>query len=194
MGSETEQPVEKKPKESKDGTLYGAIEWFEDFILVLGIFCIIFTFVVRQISVDGHSMEPNYLDQERVLITAHAGPLVQGDVVVVINAIEEGPIIKRVIATEGQTVDFDADQGRVLVNNTPLNDEQYGVENGITFEYNNEIASLMPMEIPKGCVFVLGDNRQNSKDSRFFGPVDTRNILGKAIWKFYPLSEFGAAG
>lgn len=187
---------ETKQEEKGAGFSRSVIEWLEDFVVMLGIFCLLLTFVVRQISVEGFSMMPNYHDGERVLITANPGKLVQGDVVVIVHAIEEGPVIKRVIATEGQKVDIDSDKGCVLIDDVPLDDRRFGIENGITrtyFHLNGVTIEELPIVVPEGHVFVLGDNRQDSKDSRFFGPVDKRNVLGKALWKFYPLSEFGPA-
>lgn len=170
-------------------------DWMEDIAIAMGILCIIMTFVVRQISVDGESMMPNYKDGERVLITGQAASLEAGDVVVIVNTIERGPIIKRIIATEGQTVDFDETLGCVMVDGVALDDSRYGIENGITYTYQSMGYEQLtyPAVVPEGYVFVLGDNRTNSLDSRAFGMVDERNILGKTLWVFLPISEFGAA-
>ena len=98
-------------------------------------------------------------------------------------------IIKRVIATEGQTVDIDFEKGLVLVDGEPLDESAY-IENGITTQYSD---FTFPMEVPEGCVFVLGDNRPVSKDSRSkdVGMVDERYILGKAEWIVFPFDRFG---
>ena len=117
----------------------------------------------------------------------------QGDVVVAVNVLDE-PIIKRVIATEGQTVDFDYEAGAVLVDGQPVDETQFGLENGITEEPYSSFELLeFPQTVPEGCVFVLGDNRAVSEDSRYLdvGMIDTRNILGKAVFHLLPLKSLG---
>ena len=108
-------------------------------------------------------------------------------------ALEE-PIIKRVVATEGQTVDFDPVLGEVLVDGVALPGSVFGIEDGITFvpEVPGQVLEF-PQTVPEGCVFVLGDNRGHSTDSRFqsVGMVDQRNILGKVVFNIYPFSNLG---
>ena len=92
------------------------------------------------------------------------------------------PIIKRVIATEGQTVDIDFVSGVVFVDGTPLREDyaftRTNVEEGMDF----------PLVVEEGCVFAMGDNRNESKDSRHpaIGQIDKREIMGKALFLFYP--------
>ena len=115
--------------------------------------------------------------------------------VVVVNVLEE-PIIKRVIATEGQVVDFDPDTRAVLVDGQPVDETQFGLENGITdLPYSSFEVLEFPQTVPEGCVFVLGDNRSVSEDSRYqrVGMIDTRNILGKALVRIFPLDRIGLA-
>ena len=110
-----------------------------------------------------------------------------------VNVLDE-PIIKRVIATEGQTVDFDYEAGAVLVDGQPVDETQFGLENGITEEPYSSFELLeFPQTVPEGCVFVLGDNRAVSEDSRYLdvGMIDTRNILGKAVFHLLPLKSLG---
>ena len=126
-------------------------------------------------------------------MTNLAGAAQQGDVVIVVNALEE-PIIKRVVATEGQTVDFDPVLGEVLVDGVALPGSVFGIEDGITFvpDVPGQVLEF-PQTVPEGCVFVLGDNRGHSTDSRFqsVGMVDQRNILGKVVFNIYPFSNLG---
>ena len=172
------------------------LEWVEVIVGSVVFVTILLTFVARIITVDGSSMSPTYENGDRVLATSLAGPADQGDVVILVNVLEE-PIIKRVVATEGQTVDFDEDMGELVVDGQPLTGEAYHIANGITYvpDRPGEVLKF-PQTVPEGCVFVLGDNRQNSKDSRFaeVGMVDCRNILGKVVFNLYPFSKLGFVG
>lgn len=190
--TETEKAV---PEKMAGRFTKSAFEWMEDLTFMLVLVAVIFTFILRLITVDGTSMLPNYSDGDRVLVTGDIIGVKQGDVVI-INNVLDGPIIKRVIATEGQVVDFDAQNKSVLIDGVPLDDSQFGVQNGITeISWSNYNMLDFPATVPDGCVFVLGDNRVLSLDSRFadVGMIDTRNILGKALIKVFPLNEISLA-
>ena len=157
---------------------------------------ILFTFVFRIVGVEGVSMQPT-LDGgdnggmgDRVILTHMFYTPQPGDIVVVTKPgtnVENVPIIKRVIATEGQTVDIDFDSGAVTVDGKVL-DEPY--INEPTYTKGNV---TFPVKVKEGCVFVLGDNRNHSLDSRFeqVGMVDNRYILGKAIFRILPINRMG---
>ena len=173
----------------------GLLEWIEELILAVIFVAVLFTFVLRVITVTGSSMVPNYNEDDRVAVSSVTFSLNQGDVIVISNVLDD-PIIKRVIATEGQTVDFDYERGAVIIDGEILDDSKFGIENGITTTPFNSIETVnFPQTVPKGCVFVLGDNRTVSEDSRYkdVGMIDKRNILGKAVFKIFPFSEMGLA-
>lgn len=171
-------------------TLY---EWLEEIVIALTLVILVFTFLFRVVTVTGESMLPNFVEGQKLIVTSLGHSVEQGTVVVITNVLNE-PIIKRVIATEGQTVDIDYETGVVYVDGEAVDETQFGLENGITTRpYSTLEAMVFPQTVPEGCVFVLGDNRSVSKDSRYteVGMVDTRHILGEAVFTLYPFDRFG---
>ena len=171
-------------------TLY---EWLEEIVIALTLVILVFTFLFRVVTVTGESMLPNFVEGQKLIVTNLGHSVEQGTVVVITNVLNE-PIIKRVIATEGQTVDIDYETGVVYVDGEAVDETQFGLENGITTRpYSTLEAMVFPQTVPEGCVFVLGDNRSVSKDSRYteVGMVDTRHILGEAVFTLYPFDRFG---
>ena len=174
-------------------------EWLEVLVTAMISVVIIFSFLFRIATIDGESMENTLLEGQKVIITNLFYEPKVGDIVVVsrntfndVHNIEQNsmPIIKRVIATEGQTVDIDFTTGIVYVDGKAL-DEPYtktptNVKHDIEF----------PVIVDEGCIFVLGDNRNESLDSRSsrigdYGMVDTRYVLGHAIYRIFPFDAVG---
>lgn len=171
-------------------TLY---EWLEEIVIALTLVILVFTFLFRVVTVTGESMLPNFVEGQKLIVTNLGHSVEQGTVVVITNVLNE-PIIKRVVATEGQTVDIDYETGVVYVDGEAVDETQFGLENGITTRpYSTLEAMVFPQTVPEGCVFVLGDNRSVSKDSRYteVGMIDTRHILGEAVFTLYPFDRFG---
>ena len=164
----------------------GLYEWVQTLVCSVLAAVVLLTFVVRVIVVDGESMRET-LQHQDILLTL-CDPLCRsyeaGDIVVLSKETFEGgaPIIKRVVAVEGQTVDIDFDAGIVFVDGEALQ-EDYIREPTWTPE-----GLKFPVTIPEGHVFVLGDNRNHSSDSRHadLGPIDERMILGKALFLILP--------
>ena len=164
------------------------LDWYDALVFALAALVLIFAFCARIVVVDGHSMEPTLHEQDRLLVQSTFYTPQRGDVVVVDGYINYGkPLVKRVIAVGGDTVDIDAEQGIVYVNGEAL-DEPYTAEPTYT-----EGNIGFPLTVPEGQLFLMGDNRQHSTDSRFVrvGLIDERDILGKVLWRIFPLNAFG---
>ena len=165
-------------------------DWIQCIITALIICVVVFSFFIRVIDVSGSSMNPTLQDGNKMLVSDLFYKPKVGDVVI-FKKDEYDPdkaLVKRVIATEGQVVNIDFDLGIVYVDGEPF-EEDY-----ITELTRNKIDFIGPQTVPEGCVFVMGDNRNASTDSRKkeIGMVDTRLILGRAYAVVYPLSQVRA--
>ena len=167
-------------------------EWIQCVVVALICCVLIFVFVARVIDVQGHSMENTLEDGDKIIITRLAGGYERGDIVVLRkDTFREEPIVKRIIAVGGQTIDIDFQNGIVYVDGEAI-EEPY--IKALTQDPEDFLSYEHPLEIPEGCVFVMGDNRNNSTDSRrsTIGVVDTRYIMGKVIFRLLPLNKMGA--
>ena len=160
-------------------------EWVQALVCSVLAVVVIFTFVIRLIGVDGHSMVPTLQDGDRLLVLTApwCGDYQYGDVVVLREqTFLDEPIVKRVIATEGQTVDIDFVTGSVYVDGELLQ-EDYINEPTYTEE-----GTVFPLTVPEGSIFVMGDNRNASTDSRDdrLGTIDEDYVLGQAVVLAFP--------
>lgn len=157
------------------------------FVSALIVIFLVFTFLGRNMMVSGESMLPTLNNNDKVAISSFDRSYDYKDIVIVAqpNTLHK-VLIKRVIATEGQTVDIDSEKGIVYVDSKPL-DESYTLEP--TYEKGN---MKFPVTVPEGCVFVMGDNRNDSTDSRMrsVGFIDERYIMGKVMFRFSPFGQF----
>ena len=181
------QQTENKKSEGRfSSELFG---WGESLMAVLVFFVVVFTFFVRLIGVDGMSMYPTLEDHSIMLVSNLNYTPERGDVVVLRKEgfYNNQPIVKRIIATEGQTVDIDFDDGVVYVDGKAL-DEPY--VNAPVHDRENFEGKIT---VPKGSVFVMGDNRNASTDSRDarLGCVDERYIMGRVYFTLFPVKNIG---
>ena len=179
-----------------------AVYDFVEMVIIAAVITIVtFMFVGRLTIVDGPSMMNTLIDGE-VLAVSNVGYTPQnGDIVVFQspNSHVEGAIVKRVIATEGQTVDIDFENWLVYVDGEPLYTDDLGypyIEPYVNYEdgqYMYQYDREFPYTVPEGEVFVMGDNRNHSNDSRGtdIGTIDTRYIFGKGYFRVKPLSKLG---
>lgn len=174
--NETQEDETQKPVGKGVETLYEAVSVF---ISAVTIILVLFTFGWRFVGVVGNSMLPNLHSGDWLMISQYNPVVKNGDIVVITqpNDADEN-IVKRVIATGGQTIDIDFNYGYVFVNGEILNEDY--INNATTDKADIEF----PIEIPKGYVFVMGDNRQDSTDSRssYIGLIREEYILGKAVY------------
>ena len=153
-------------------------EWVEAVVTSIVVVVLLFTFLFRVVNVNGQSMEDTIHNEDKVLLTNLFYEPENGDVVVISRAQHfEEPIIKRVIATGGQTVDIDFETGAVYVDGTLLEEDYI---NELTF---TDEGTEFPLTLGEGEIFVMGDNRNHSTDSRDtrIGAVDTRYVVGRAV-------------
>ncbi|NLO48402.1 MAG: signal peptidase I [Clostridiales bacterium] len=165
-----------------------AYDWLQCIVTALVCSILTFIFLGRIIGVEGNSMVPTFFDRDKVIMSNLFYSPKQGDIVVLTKeSFSSEPIVKRVIALEGQTVNIDFRTGEVWVDGVLL-DEPYIAE-PTTSIYDMQF----PLTVEKGCIFVMGDNRNRSSDSRDsrIGMVDTRCILGKVYAIILPLSRIG---
>ena len=192
-------PSEKK-QNGPSGFVQGLFDYFID-IIVTSVVAAVFllTLVVRTGYVEGTSMGPTMHDGDRYLVSGLFYTPKQGDIIVFqpqsseltrkyIHG-ENKLLVKRVIATEGQVVDIDEETRQVLIDGVVLN-EPYLTGNITTKRAGAPIE--YPYTVPAGHVFVMGDNRTDSVDSRSIGSVDIRTLIGKVFVRFFPFSKIGA--
>lgn len=184
-------------EKTKRSAITGLFEWFESAIFAVVVVILMFTFVFRIVGIDGRSMVPTLQNADRVIISNLFYTPKTGDIVVLDTSEDmiffngkqySKPLIKRVIATGGQTVkveDISEGKQRVLVDGVPLQEDY------INFMTVPKSPSQSEITVPEGSVFVMGDNRGESLDSRVFGCISEDSIVGRALFRIFPISEVG---
>jgi len=174
-------------RESSSGFHRELRVWARDLVVALGLAMIIIVFFYQPVKVEGTSMAPLLSDQERIFINKfvyHFEPIGRGDVVVFWYLLDRTKsFIKRVVGLPGDEVEIR--RGRVYINGKTL-EEPY-----VPSQYI-DTAAYGPVQIPRDEYFVMGDHRISSNDSRIFGPVPSAFIYGKAVFAYWPWTQFGS--
>ena len=179
-------PDEKKDERKEEQPGRNLYEWAQALVCSVLAAVVVFAFGARVVGVSGGSMRETLQNGDLLLVVNRAlcGDFERGDVVIAAKAAFENgePIVKRVIATEGQTVDIDFGAGVVYVDGQAL-EEPY-----IREATHLDLGMEYPFTVPEGCVFLMGDNRNESRDSREppLGAVDTRCVIGRAVFLLLP--------
>ena len=193
-GTEKAEKPDKSSKKDRRPFLQELFDIFDAVIIAVVCAILILTLVVRTGYVDGESMETTMYENDRYLLSGFLYTPKVYDVVVFQPDSKYNPEgklwVKRVIATEGQIVSI-SDSGKIVVDGVELDESAYLTQ--LTYPRNNSVVTY-PLEVPPGHVFLLGDNRLVSQDSRVIGCVDIRRILGKVIFRFYSSNPSNGIG
>lgn len=186
-----------RPDSTARAFTFQLYSWLQPVLFALTVLVLVSTFLGRLIGVDGDSMLPTLHNKDMLILQSIGCTPKGGDVVVLTpEAFGDGtPIVKRVVATAGQRVDvaYDPDTGvgTVYVDGEKFPDSYLGED--MRDEVMDQFRGQYPVTVPQGHIFVLGDNRNHSSDSRAYGigMVDRRRVLGRAVWILLPTKDFG---
>jgi signal peptidase I len=194
-GAPEPSDVTSAPKAGRSGRSW-AIEILETVALTLVIFLVIQNFIAQPFKVDGQSMEETFLDGQYVLVDRISHnwiPYARGQVIVFQPpaGVEQGsyPFIKRVIGVAGDVVELRS--GQVYVNGAALDEPYLFRDAAGQIEPTNQLTGQTRWTVPAGELFVMGDHREASEDSRAFGPIPVSAVIGRADVRYWPMSDFG---
>lgn len=189
--------------ERKDKVKADIYDWIEVFVSALAIVVIMLSFVLRIVTVKGHSMERTLSDSQVVVMSNMFYTPAQGDIIVIQQngGYFETPIVKRVIATGGQTLSIDFEKWEVKVDGNVIDESSYVYFRNTSMDveeyysvYDAYLDTNGVMTVPEGYLFVMGDNRNESSDSRsiYVGFVRESEVLGKVVFRMFPINKIGA--
>lgn len=197
------EEAKKEAAENAHTAANEVFDWLESILTAVIVIVLIFTFIIRINTVDGDSMNPTLTAGQKLVVSDLFYTPDYNDIVIVQAAKLDGgkPIVKRIIGLPGDTIRIDFESGTVYRNNEMLALE---TRNGILYEDGHAINTVTTLRqdmqsnvdytVPEGSYFVMGDNRNNSKDSRLLsviGFIDKNYIAGRAVFSIFPFNTFG---
>ncbi|MBP5155653.1 MAG: signal peptidase I [Clostridia bacterium] len=197
---EAAEPAEESGKKKKRGAARAIFDYLETFCFAVALMMVLFLYVFRYVSVDGSSMRETLQDSDKLIISNLFYTPKTGDIIVINpenHAPSDQPIIKRVIATGGQTVFIDYDNWEIYVDGIKLDEPYINAMREEERRHYGEDVVMAKGNVPRfqreftveeGRVFVLGDNRNNSHDSRYadYAEIGVNRILGRVLIRVYP--------
>lgn len=185
--------VYQMKRESRQGLWSESIYLLRDIVLIIAVFVLLGVFVAQPVVVEGTSMVPQLHDGERLLVnklvyykfkSVSWGHLERGDIVVFWYPQDpDKSYVKRIIGLPGETVEVR--NGLVFIDGTRLE------ENYLSLENNKALPSFPPRKVDDHYYYVMGDNRDNSSDSRYWGLVPEKYIYGKAFFRYWQITHIG---
>ena len=198
----------EKQKSGNQSISARIFDWYELFAYAIGFVLIVMSLFIRHSPVEGSSMYPTLIgnqssgvtvdtstDKYDVLLISNISSVSYGDIVIIQEPTQPTePIVKRIIAMGGDTVKINFPTGEVWLNGALLKEDYVNKDTNTNIPRENldyDENYCWEGTVPEGCIFVLGDNRGVSKDSRYFGFIDERHIVGKAVFRILPFGRFG---
>ncbi len=171
------------------------LDWVESFVFAVFVIILIFIFLFRIVTVDGSSMNSTLEDKDRVIISHLNYKPENDDIVVVNSSVLQKTLIKRVIGIAGDTVRIDYSKNKVYVNDKEISNEHIDstmLDKGM-FDPSYKVSDgVYEYHVPQDSIFVMGDNRNNSTDSRTIGFISNDDVMGHVIFRLYPFKKFGS--
>lgn len=171
------------------------LDWVESFVFAVFVIILIFIFLFRIVTVDGSSMNSTLEDKDRVIISHLNYKPENDDIVVVNSSVLQKTLIKRVIGVAGDTVKIDYSKNKVYVNDKEISNEHIDstmLDKGM-FDPSYKVSDgVYEYHVPQDSIFVMGDNRNNSTDSRTIGFISNDDVMGHVIFRLYPFKKFGS--
>lgn len=199
---EIKKTQEKNSQPQEQSLLDSFLEWVEAFVFAIFIVLLLFIFVFRTIMVDGTSMQHTLEDKDKLVLTHFNYEPQRGDIIVANSVGLNKTIIKRCIGVSGDKVVVNYEDNTVTVNGKEIDQSYLTDPEGLgdimmdfgTFDPNFKVSeNVYEYEVPKDCIFAMGDNRNGSRDCRdaSVGFINKDDVLGKAVFRFYPVSKIG---